>query len=592
MTSWLLLPLVGILYIAGCSHGLDNGVALTPPMGWLSWERFLCNIDCNKDPQNCISEQLYKTMADIMASQGYRDAGYQFVNVDDCWMADERDFDGHLRPNATRFPNGIKALAAYIHNKGLKFGIYQDSGLKTCAGYPGALCHYVNDARTYADWGVDMVKLDGCNLNPRLMDILYPAYTQSLNRTGRPIVFSCSWPAYQVDLGMRPNYRAIAHSCNLWRYYDDISDSWESVLSILDYYASVQDTLIRASGPGRWSDPDMLIIGNYGLSYDQSKAQMALWAIMAAPLFMSVDLRTIRPEFKEILLNRQIIAVNQDPLGKMGRRIVSVNGIEVWARPLTPVNDEGFPSAAIVLFNRRHIGGPVRVTLQLSSIGLTYPHGYKVWDLYDPHATPVVFKPFEDIPSTVNPSGVVMLRAEPVPAPRPPPPPQQPSGTAAGGGGGVAVVVPKGGPGGGVKGGAGGAGGVTGELGMGGGAGGGGAGPIGGGGAGGINVITVNGGLGGGVGGGAGGLVGRPSAGAAGVGAGGGAGGVAGGGMSVSVGGGAGGGAGAGGASLVSGIGNAMEAAAATAAAKADEALNIAAAKGEAGTKGGVVKGA
>ncbi|KAH6936003.1 hypothetical protein HPB50_012353 [Hyalomma asiaticum] len=554
MTLRLLLPLAGILCMAGSSHGLDNGVARTPPMGWLSWERFLCNIDCSKDPQNCISENLYKTMADIMASQGYREAGYEFVN---------------------------------IHNKGLKFGIYQDSGLKTCAGYPGALCHYVNDARTYADWGVDMVKLDGCNLNPRLMDILYPAYTQALNRTGRPIVFSCSWPAYQVDLGMRPNYHAIAHSCNLWRYYDDISDSWESVLSILDYYASVQDALIGVSGPGRWSDPDMLVIGNYGLSYDQSKAQMALWAIMAAPLFMSVDLRTIRPEFKEILLNRQIIAVNQDSLGKMGRRIVSVNGIEVWARPVSPVTDEGFPSAAIVLFNRRHIGGPVRVSLQLSSIGLTYPHGYKVWDLYDPHATPVVFKPFEDIPSTVNPSGVVMLRAEPVPAPRPPPPPpqQQPSGTAPGGGGGVAVVVTKEGAGGGAKGGVGVPGGAPGGLGIGGGGGamggggavgvGGGAGPI------------VNGMAGGGSGGagGAGGVVvgGGPSMGGGG-GVGGGAGGAGGGNLVP----GGGGGAGAGAPGTA---GNAMEMAAPTGTGKLEEALTVAVTKGGGGAKGADAKG-
>ncbi|XP_065307119.2 alpha-N-acetylgalactosaminidase-like [Dermacentor albipictus] len=584
MTLRLLLPLVGILCLAGFSHSLDNGVARTPPMGWLSWERFLCNIDCAKDPKNCIGEQLYKTMADIMATQGYRDAGYQFVNVDDCWMADERDFDGHLRPNATRFPHGIKALAEYIHSRGLKFGIYQDSGLKTCAGYPGALCHYVNDARTYADWGVDMVKLDGCNLNPRLMDVLYPAYTQALNRTGRPIVFSCSWPAYQVDLGMRPNYRAIARSCNLWRYYDDISDSWESVLSILDYYASVQDTLIRASGPGRWSDPDMLIIGNYGLSYDQSKAQMALWAILAAPLFMSVDLRTIRPEFKEILLNRQIIAVNQDPLGKMGRRIVSVNGIEVWARPVTPVTDEGFPSAAIVLFNRRHIGGPVRVTLQLTSIGLNYPHGYKVWDLYDPQAHPVVFKPFDDIPATVNPSGVVMLRAEPVPAPRPPPQ-QPPSGTTAEGGGNVGVVVTKGGAKGGVgvKGGASGVTGAVGggELGItgGGGAGGGGAGggAIGiGGGAGATEMMGV--GLGGGAGAG----------GASGGGVGLGAGGAVGGGMGTGggAGGGAGSGAGGGAPGLATAIGNAIEGAASTAAGKVEELVSVSGAKGGAGITG------
>uniref|UniRef100_A0A023FUW9 Alpha-galactosidase n=1 Tax=Amblyomma cajennense TaxID=34607 RepID=A0A023FUW9_AMBCJ len=425
MTSRLLLPLVGILCLAGTGRGLDNGLARTPPMGWLSWERFLCNIDCTTDPENCISERLYKTMADIMETQGYRDAGYEFVNVDDCWMSNRRDVDGRLQPNATRFPSGMKALADYIHSKGLKFGIYQDSGLKTCAGYPGSLCHYMTDARTFADWGVDMLKLDGCNVNPRIMDILYPAYTQALNRTGRKMVFSCSWPAYQVDLGMKPNYRAIGRACNLWRNYDDITDSWDSVLSILDYYATVQDTLVGASGPGRWSDPDMLIIGNYGLSYDQSKAQMALWAILAAPLFMSVDLRTIRPEFKDILLNKQIIAINQDPLGRMGRRIVTEKGIELWARPVTPLADDGSTSAAIVLFNRRHIGGPVKVTIQLASIGLNYFNGYKVADLYDATSPVALFKPLDDITVAVNPSGVVMLKAEPVPAPRPKEPQQQ-----------------------------------------------------------------------------------------------------------------------------------------------------------------------
>lgn len=405
----------------------------------------MCNIDCARDPDNCISEQLYKKMADIMVREGYADAGYKYVNVDDCWMANRRDVDGRLQPNATRFPSGIKALANYLHKRGLKFGIYQDSGIKTCAGYPGSLCHYMNDAQTFAEWGVDMVKLDGCNVNPRLMDVLYPAYTQALNRTGRRMVFSCSWPAYQVDLGMRPNYRSIARACNMWRNYDDISDSWDSVLSILDYYASVQDDLVRASGPGRWSDPDMLIIGNYGLSYDQSKAQMALWAILAAPLFMSVDLRTIRPEFKEILLNRRIIAINQDRMGRMGRRIISEGGIEVWARPVLPLADDGSTSAAIVLFNRRHIGGPVKVTLRLSTIGLNYYNGYKVEDLFDPTSPMGFFKPRDKITALVNPSGVVMLKAEPVPPKRRPVPtpvaPTQPGSEAAAGAGG-AVTPP------------------------------------------------------------------------------------------------------------------------------------------------------
>lgn len=533
MTLRWLLPLVGVVYLAATCSGLDNGVARTPPMGWLSWERFLCNIDCARDPDNCISEQLYKKMADIMVREGYASAGYKYVNVDDCWMANRRDVDGRLQPNTTRFPSGIKALADYLHKKGLKFGIYQDSGIKTCAGYPGSLCHYMTDAQTFAEWGVDMVKLDGCNVNPRLMDVLYPAYTQALNRTGRRMVFSCSWPAYQVDLGMRPNYRSIARACNMWRNYDDISDSWESVLSILDYYASVQDDLVRASGPGRWSDPDMLIIGNYGLSYDQSKAQMALWAILAAPLFMSVDLRTIRPEYKEILLNRRIIAINQDRMGRMGRRIISEGGIEVWARPVLPLADDGSTSAAIVLFNRRHIGGPVKVTIRLSTIGLNYYNGYKVVDLFDPTSPMGFFKPRDKITALVNPSGVVMLKAEPVPPKRRPVPttgaPTQTGGGAQGGAGGATVTIPKvvsaGVAGAGGSGGSGGSGIPTGVT--GGGAGGGpgaevsgGTGSAAGAGAGTGVGGTLGGGLGGGTGGGAGAGLGAGAKGGVGGGAG------------------------------------------------------------------------
>ncbi|XP_064481592.1 hemicentin-1-like isoform X2 [Ornithodoros turicata] len=290
-------------------------------MGWLSWERFLCNVDCKKDPDNCISERLYKTMAGILNSEGYLAAGYEYVNIDDCWMSDKRDVDGRLQPNATRFPSGIKSLADYVHQNGLKLGIYQDCGTKTCGGYPGSLGYYHIDAETFASWEVDMLKLDGCYAVPALMDVLYPRVTRALNSTGREILFSCSWPAYQVDEGKKPDYPSIAKNCNMWRNYNDIADSWASVTSIIDYYASVQDDLVAVSGPGRWSDPDMLMIGNYGLSLDQSKAQMAIWAILAAPLFMSTDLRTIRKEHKEILTNGRVIAINQDRLGRMGYRV-------------------------------------------------------------------------------------------------------------------------------------------------------------------------------------------------------------------------------------------------------------------------------
>nr|XP_042906106.1 alpha-N-acetylgalactosaminidase isoform X2 [Parasteatoda tepidariorum] len=314
-----------LIFILICSPlnvvSLDNGLALTPPMGWLSWLRFVCNIDCKEDPLNCISEKLYMDMADEMVAEGFKDAGYEYVNVDDCWMAKERDSSGKLVPNSERFPSGIKALADYVHAKGLKLGIYTDCGTKTCAGYPGSFNNYEIDAQTFAEWGIDMLKVDGCYANPKDMDALYPSITSALNNTGRPIVFSCSWPAYQVDTGMDPDYSSIAKHCNLWRNYNDIEDSWASVLSIIDFYAAHQDELIAAAGPGHWNDPDMIIGGNFGLSYEEARSQLALWAIMASPLLMSNDLRSLKPEFKELLLNKDILSINQDTLGLMGKRI-------------------------------------------------------------------------------------------------------------------------------------------------------------------------------------------------------------------------------------------------------------------------------
>ncbi|CAL1263604.1 unnamed protein product [Larinioides sclopetarius] len=304
---------------------LDNGLALTPPMGWLSWERFTCNTDCKNDPDNCISEKLYMEMADRMVADGYKDAGYEYINVDDCWMDMNRDSYNRLKPDPVRFSSGIKALADYVHSKGLKLGIYTDCGNKTCAGYPGSLGYFDVDAKTFAEWGIDMLKVDGCYAEPTVMDDLYPQITTALNQSGRPIVFSCSWPAYQVGAGIDPDYTAIAKHCNLWRNFDDIEDSWESVLSIVDFYAAHQDELVSAAGPGHWNDPDMILGGNFGLSYDEAKAQLALWAIMASPLLMSNDLRSIEPKFKELLLNKDVIAVNQDSLGIMGKRIYNVS---------------------------------------------------------------------------------------------------------------------------------------------------------------------------------------------------------------------------------------------------------------------------
>jgi len=379
-------------------------------MGWLAWERFRCNTDCFNDPHNCISERLFKQMADLVVSDGYKDVGYTYVNIDDCWLSHQRDRRGRLQPDPLRFPSGISALSKYIHNKGLKFGIYEDYGNFTCAGYPGILGHLETDANTFADWEVDYVKLDGCYSHPTDMDKGYPEFGFYLNQTGRPMVYACSWPVYQTYSGMTPNYTAITGTCNIWRNFDDIQDSWQSVASVIDHYGDDQDTIIPNAGPGHWNDPDMLIIGNFGLSYEQSKTQMAMWAIFAAPLLMSVDLRTIRPEYKAILQNRKIIEVDQDPLGIQGRRIYKQKGIEIWARPVMPVF-RGKYSYAIVFLNRRTDGTPSEVSVTLRELGLDHGDGYHITDLYDDYDYGIV-TPERRFKVDVNPSGsVVMIRA-------------------------------------------------------------------------------------------------------------------------------------------------------------------------------------
>ncbi|CAH2055800.1 unnamed protein product, partial [Iphiclides podalirius] len=415
MASWRsCLWTVFVLCLLGTISGLDNGLALTPPMGWLAWERFRCNTDCKNDPDNCISDRLFRTMTDILVSEGYAAAGYEYINVDDCWPERERDPRGRLVPDRERFPYGMKSLSDYVHSKGLKFGIYEDYGNFTCAGYPGVVGHLAGDASTFAAWGVDYVKLDGCYALPADMDHGYPEFGRQLNLTGRQMVYSCSWPVYQIYAGIQPNFSSIIEHCNLWRNFDDIQDSWASVESIIDYYGNHQDSIVPNAGPGHWNDPDMLIIGNFGLSYEQSKTQFAIWAILAAPLLMSVDLRTIRPEYKAILQNRKIIEVDQDPLGIQGRRIYKHRGIEIWSRPIVPIQGQHY-SYAVAFLNRRTDGTPSDVAVTLRELGLNNPAGYRLEDLYE-DVDYGVLSPQTKIKVKVNPSGVVILRADAQPS--------------------------------------------------------------------------------------------------------------------------------------------------------------------------------
>lgn len=370
-----------ILYIV-CSvswvSSLDNGLVLTPPMGWETWERFRCNVNCKDDPDDCISEQLIKTMADYMVSEGYLAAGYEYITTGDCFLALSRDSEGRLHPDPQRFPSGIKKLSDYVHSKGLKFGIAEDFGTETCSGYPGSEFYMQLDAQTFADWGVDYLKFDGCNSNPKDMDDGYTAMGFFLNKTGRPIVYSCEWPFYQQRAGMKPDYGAIQKACNLWRNLPDVQDSWVSMYTIINQYGEDKYSFAKYAKPGAWNDPDQLVIGNFGLSYEQSRVQMALWAIMASPLIMSNDLRAVPKWAKELLQNKHLIAINQDPLGIQGTRILQkVNGttIQVWSRPVSPPG-----SFAIAFLQLENPGLITRISVIAQDIGLTNEDGYTVTD--------------------------------------------------------------------------------------------------------------------------------------------------------------------------------------------------------------------
>uniref|UniRef100_A0A8D0L4C2 Alpha-galactosidase n=1 Tax=Sphenodon punctatus TaxID=8508 RepID=A0A8D0L4C2_SPHPU len=390
------------LALVSCTLALENGLMRTPPMGWLAWERYRCNVDCKQDPKNCISEKLFTEMADRLASDGWRELGYTYVNIDDCWMARTRDTAGRLIPDPERFPSGIKALADYVHSLGLKLGIYGDLGIFTCGGYPGTTLDQVEeDALTFAEWGVDMLKLDGCYSTEEEQAQGYPKMAVALNATGRPIAYSCSWPAYRGGLPPKVNYTLLANICNLWRNYGDIQDSWDSVLSIVDWFSANQDVLQLAAGPGHWNDPDMLIIGNFGLSYEQSRSQMALWTMMAAPLFMSTDLRTLPQSTKQILQNRLMIKINQDPLGIQGRRILKEKSrIEVFLRPLSD------SANALVFFSRRTYM-PFRYTTSLAKLNFTDNALYEAQDVYSGGIISGL-KADANFTVILNPSGVVM----------------------------------------------------------------------------------------------------------------------------------------------------------------------------------------
>ncbi|XP_012668942.1 alpha-galactosidase A [Otolemur garnettii] len=323
------------------ARALDNGLAMTPTMGWLHWERFMCNVDCREEPYSCISEQLFMQMADLMVSDGWKDVGYEYLCIDDCWMAPKRDLEGKLQADPERFPGGIRRLASYN-----SLGGKRNLVLNIC----------VHVFPFSAGNSLLLPYFTHCFLTG------YKHMSLALNKTGRSIVYSCEWPLYMRPF-KKPNYKEIRQYCNHWRSFADISDSWESVKSILDWTSSNQEKIVGVAGPGGWNDPDMLVIGNFGLSWDQQVTHMALWAIMAAPLFMSNDLRSISPQAKALLQDKDVIAINQDPLGKQGYLLRKVDSFEVWERPLSDL------AWAVAIINKQETGGPRSYTISIDSLG-------------------------------------------------------------------------------------------------------------------------------------------------------------------------------------------------------------------------------
>ena len=298
-----------------------DGLAPTPPMGWNSWNTFAANIN----------EQLVHEMADAIVASGMQKAGYQYIVLDDTWSAMKRDADGNLLAHPEKFPSGMKALGDYLHSKGFKFGIYNCAGTKTCAGFPGGHGHEEQDARMYASWGVDYLKYDWCNTEGLDPKVQYAKMRDALHAAGRPVVFSmCEW-------GQSQPWRWAKDVGHLWRTTGDITDCWDCKKRWSVGWKNILDSQVGlewAAGPGHWNDPDMLEVGNPGLTFAESRAHFSLWCMLAAPLMAGNDVRTMTPEIRAVLTDADVIALDQDPLGKQGYRVWAGNGYEIWIKEL------------------------------------------------------------------------------------------------------------------------------------------------------------------------------------------------------------------------------------------------------------------
>jgi alpha-galactosidase len=380
MRRWTTAVTTAVLAVAGvpalallpatAAHAEANGLALTPPMGFNDWNAFGCNT----------SEALIKQTADAMVANGMKAAGYRYVNIDDCWQTKDRDAQGDLVPDPAKFPDGMKALADYIHSKGLRLGIYEDAGTTTCGGYPGSLGHEQQDADLFASWGVDYLKYDQCNIpfanwpgesHQQVDQQLYTTMSNALKATGRSIVYSmCNG----TDAAALPWLWGASVS-NLWRTTTDISDAFASMVANM----SANAQLAKYAKVGAWNDPDMLEIGNGGMTTSEYISEMSLWSEMAAPLIAGTDLRTISKADLAVYTNKDVIAVDQDRLGKQGRLISSAGGKYVFAKPLSSGD------VAVLVFNATDNG--TTIDTSAAKVGLPKASVYAEKNLWSKATT-------------------------------------------------------------------------------------------------------------------------------------------------------------------------------------------------------------
>ena len=363
---------------------LNDGLAPTPPMGWNSWNRF----------GPFVSDQLVRETADALIESGMRDAGYRYVVIDDAWEGSLRSDDGQLETNLWRFPN-MHGLAAYLHKRDLKFGLYTCAGDRTCQGYPGSRGREFIDARRFASWDVDLLKIDWCHTAGLDARAVYATWSEAIRAAGRPMVLSiCEW-------GRNRPWEWAGSLGHLWRTSGDIADRWDSLVDILDRQASLADF----AGPDHWNDPDMLEVGNGGMTDTEYRAHFSLWAILAAPLMAGNDVRSMTDATRSILTAPEVIAVDQDPLGRQAKRVNMAKGVEVWVREL-----EG-GARAIVLLNRNETPARAEVTWDL--VGGSRSHTALVRDLWERRD---VGQRTEGYDVTLEPHSAAMLKATRLPS--------------------------------------------------------------------------------------------------------------------------------------------------------------------------------